>query len=386
MDKMTVNMIAGATLSALLVIFGTSTLINIAYPTGGAPQPAEEGAGAGGAGAPAEAAAPKVPFNTLLAKADVKVGENATKACHACHTFEQGGPNKIGPNLYGVVGRPVASHPGFAYSAALKKFGGNWTYDKLNCFIDNPRGCVSGTKMTFAGIKKDPERADVVAYLHSISPDAPPLPAAEARAPANAAGGQPAKAAPAGPAASGGKPGAGATSGGAANASFDTLLAKADPKVGENATRICHTCHTFEKGGPNKIGPNLYGVVGRPVASHEGFAYSEALKKFGGNWTYDKLNCFIQNPKGCVAGTKMAYAGMKKDSERADIIAYLHSISPAAPPLPSAANTAPANTGGQNDGKKTETGSSSHGDAKSEAEASANPNGNPAPAAAPKQN
>jgi cytochrome c len=199
MDKMTINMIAGAVLSSLLVIFGTSTFVNILYPRGGTPEHDEaqvadaHGGKAGGAAAP-ETAAPATPLPVLLAKASVEAGAAQAKKCGACHSFEKGGPNKVGPDLFDVVGRPVASHEGFAYSPALKAFGGNWDYEKLSCFIHSPKDCVPGTKMAFAGIKKDTDRADVIAYLHSISPDAPPLATADKAA--EAAAEKPAAAAP----------------------------------------------------------------------------------------------------------------------------------------------------------------------------------------------
>lgn len=197
MDKMTINMIAGAVLSSLLVIFGTSTFVNILYPRGGTPEHDDAkvaDAAHGGKAAAPEPAAPATPLPVLLAKASVEAGAAQAKKCAACHSFEKGGPNKVGPDLFDVVGRPVASHEGFAYSPALKAFGGNWDYEKLSCFIHSPRDCVPGTKMTFAGIKKDTDRADVIAYLHSISPDAPPLPTADKAAAAPA--GKPAAAAP----------------------------------------------------------------------------------------------------------------------------------------------------------------------------------------------
>ena len=196
MDKMTINMIAGAVLSSLLVIFGTSTFVNILYPRGGTPEHDEaQVADAQGKAAAPEPAAPATPLPVLLAKASVEAGAAQAKKCAACHSFEKGGPNKVGPDLFDVVGRPVASHEGFAYSPALKAYGGNWDYEKLSCFIHSPKDCVPGTKMAFAGIKKDTDRADVIAYLHSINPDAPPLPTADQAAEAPAE--KPAAAAPA---------------------------------------------------------------------------------------------------------------------------------------------------------------------------------------------
>jgi len=112
------------------------------------------------------------------------------------------------------------------------------------------------------------------------------------------------------------------------------LLASADPAKGAADAKVCTTCHSFEKGGPAKVGPDLWGVVGRPVASAAGFSYSDALKAMGGDWTYDKLNGWIGNPKGMASGTKMAFAGEKDDKKRADILAYLQSLSDSPVPFP----------------------------------------------------
>jgi cytochrome c len=140
---------------------------------------------AGGAEAKAE---PDQPIAQLLASADVKKGESSAKKCLACHTFGKGEPNRVGPNLYGVVGRPKGTEAGFDYSAAMKGKGGAWTVDDLSTFLTNPKAFVPGTKMTFAGLPRGTERADVIAFLNTKSDSPQPLPkAAEGAAPKPAA-------------------------------------------------------------------------------------------------------------------------------------------------------------------------------------------------------
>jgi cytochrome c len=134
---------------------------------GGFPLPSGEATAAKPAAAPAE-----VPLPTLLAKADLKKGEADVKVCQSCHSLEKGGVAKVGPPLWGVVGRPKGSIAGFGYSDGMKAMGGNWTYDDLNKFITKPMNYVSGTKMTYPGEQDPAKRADIIDYLHTLS-DAP---------------------------------------------------------------------------------------------------------------------------------------------------------------------------------------------------------------------
>ena len=122
------------------------------------------------ASAPAEgAAAGPEPIGPLLAKADPKKGEQIAKVCAACHTFNKGGPNKIGPNLWGITDEAMAEVSGFQFSAAMEAHKGEkWDPEKLNQWLANPQSFAKGTKMTFAGFPKAQDRADVIAYLNTL--------------------------------------------------------------------------------------------------------------------------------------------------------------------------------------------------------------------------
>ena len=108
----------------------------------------------------------------LIAAADMSKGEREFSKCRACHTIEKGGANKLGPNLYGVMGRTVAAADGFAYSSALTGYGGEWTWERMDAWLRSPKTTVPGNAMSFNGISKDPNRANLLAYLNATS-DAP---------------------------------------------------------------------------------------------------------------------------------------------------------------------------------------------------------------------
>jgi cytochrome c len=164
------------------------TAIGIVYlsmqPTAestGAPAASAAGAAATSAATaenkPASTTQAQQSFKTVVANASAERGAQVAKQCMVCHNLQEGQGPKVGPDLYGVVGRPVASMPNFHYSAALKAKGGTWTFDALNKWLTNPRADVPGTAMTFPGLSNEKQRADVVAYLNTLS--AHPLPMAK---------------------------------------------------------------------------------------------------------------------------------------------------------------------------------------------------------------
>jgi cytochrome c len=177
------NTIAGWVLFAGIIALGSSIVAGemfhserpekMGYPIAGAEQEGEGGAAA------------EQPIEAYLAKADPAKGAQIFNKCAACHNATKGGPNQLGPNLWGVLGEPIGQGRGFAFSDALAKKGGTWNWDNLSQWLTSPRAFAPGTKMTFAGLSNPQDRADVIAYLNQQSNAPKPLPAAPAAAAAD---------------------------------------------------------------------------------------------------------------------------------------------------------------------------------------------------------
>jgi cytochrome c len=272
----------------------------------------------------------------MLASADVAAGKKVFGKCKSCHTVTDGGKNGIGPNLWNIVNAGRGAKAGFGYSKALAAKPGNWTYESLNAFLAKPKNYIKGTKMTFAGLGKAKDRANVIAYLRSAAATPAPLPsqadidkamqALEAAklatadadrtmtAPAKKAV---AKAVPAMP-----------------KQNITEMLANADTARGKKVFGKCKACHTVANGGKNGIGPNLWNIVNRKTGAVDGFKYSKVLRGMSDKpWNYENLNAFLIKPKAYAKGTKMTFAGLKKDSDRANLIAYLRSLSDSPAPI-----------------------------------------------------
>ena len=179
MDSFELNKILGAILATCLVLLVSSFTAGALFAPVMPAKPGFEIAVKEAAPGGKEAApAPSEPIEKLLQTASVEKGEAAAKKCAACHSFEKNGPNKVGPNLFGIVGDKIGEGRGFNFSAAMKAKGGTWSFEDLNKFISNPKGFIPGTAMGFAGIQKDSERADVIDYLRTLADSPVPLPTA----------------------------------------------------------------------------------------------------------------------------------------------------------------------------------------------------------------
>jgi cytochrome c len=329
------------------------------------------------------------PLAVLLAAADPAAGQTITRQCTACHVFDAGGDNRVGPYLWDVVGRDIASVSGFNYSAALQEIDGEWTYEALDGFLANPRGWAPGTSMSYAGLRSATDRANLIAYMRGQSDDPQPLPEpdmAEEAAPAEEpvavteeeapaeepvavaeepvpaeepvvvveeeapteeavvvveeatpAAEEPVAAVEEEPApadepvvAAAEEPAPAEEPAAPTNGEMSpmvAMVAEADPAAGQASFRQCAACHTVDEGGQNRVGPNLWDVFGADIGHHDGFNYSQALLALEGIWTVDKLDAYLENPRAAAPGNRMAFAGLRSAEDRAAMIAYLRSLS-----------------------------------------------------------
>jgi cytochrome c len=180
MNSFELNKVLGAILGTCLITLALNIGAGALFAPEKAAKPGYAIAVKAGEGGEKKEAAQVAPLPVRLAKASVEKGQSTAKQCQACHTFEKGGPNRVGPNLYNVVGNERGEGRGFNFSSGMKAKGGKWTYDELDKFLTDPRGYIPGTAMTFAGIKNDQQRADVIDFLHTLSDSPAPLPKPEA--------------------------------------------------------------------------------------------------------------------------------------------------------------------------------------------------------------
>lgn len=181
MDSWEWNKIAGAVLGTLLFVLviriAGESLFEVEKPekAGYKVEGVVETAGPGTTTAPAEEVTPDL--GVVLASADVTNGQKVAGRCAQCHDWTKDGPNKIGPNLWGIIGRPRASHPGFSYSSAMMGNHAPWTFEELFHYLKSPAAMVPGTKMSFAGLRSAQDRLDLLAYMRSWADTPAPLPA-----------------------------------------------------------------------------------------------------------------------------------------------------------------------------------------------------------------
>jgi cytochrome c2 len=385
-DTMTLTKTAGAFCGALLIFLLGNWAAESIYSMGGGhgEDHAQGYVIDTGEDEAAEEVADEAPdMAAIFASADASKGERVFNKCKACHALEDGA-NGVGPYLYDVVGRDVGAVDGFSYSGALSEAADVWTAENLYAFLENPAGYAPGTSMGFAGLGKSEDRANVIAYMdqadgetdivieaaaeapaedaaaeeapaeeapaeEAAAEEAPAEEAATEEAPAEEAATEEAPAeeaateeAPAEEAATEDAPAEepateeapaqeeaateeAATEDSAGESAFAAMVASADAGNGERLYRRCQACHKLEDGA-NGVGPHLYGVVGRDIASADGFNYSDALKGLDGAWTLDQLSAWIENPREFAPGNRMGFAGLKDEQDRADLMAYLQTV------------------------------------------------------------
>ena len=199
-------------------------------------------------------------WGTVLKTADVSAGQTISSKCQSCHNLQQGGPNETGPNLWGVIGRPPGTHPGFAYSSAMQDFGKKtpvWDYAHIYAFLTGPQNYISGTKMSFVGLKKREDRINLIAWLRTQSSSPLPIPAPDPKAAAAAVAAGPGGPKPAGAADVANVPGASAHQPVATAAGPTSPAASITPSTGAAAAPSAMT--NVNPGGPPNTGTTLAG-------------------------------------------------------------------------------------------------------------------------------
>ena len=179
MDSFEINKIIAAVLLIALLVIGIGKISDIAFHVDKPEKSAyqvdiQESSQI--SSAIAEKIEEKVDISALLALGDVSHGEKVFKKCSACHLVNKGGENKIGPALYGVIGRKVASKQDYKYSKAMAAYDKDWTFEEMNGYLKKPQSYIKGTKMAFAGLRKEKDRASVILYLNQNSDNPIPLP------------------------------------------------------------------------------------------------------------------------------------------------------------------------------------------------------------------
>ena len=179
MDSFELNKIIAAVLLIALIVIGIGKVSDIAFKVDKPEKSAykiEIPENALVSNSKAEKVEEKVDISALLALGTIDHGEKVFKKCAACHLVNKGGANKIGPALYGVLGRKVASKEDYKYSKAMAAYEKNWTFEEMNGYLKKPQSYIKGTKMAFAGLRKEKDRASVILYMNSKGDNPKPLP------------------------------------------------------------------------------------------------------------------------------------------------------------------------------------------------------------------
>lgn len=386
-DTMTLTKSAGALCGSLLIFLLGSWAAELIYTSGGHGEDHAQGyvVDTGDDEADQDMVEDEPDLAQMFASADPSRGERVFNQCRACHMLEEG-QNGVGPHLYGVVGREVGAVDAFGYSGALSEVADVWTAEELSAFLENPSGYAPGTSMSYSGLSKVEDRVNVIAYLDETDGESNiEIAAAEPDVAEDAAGEEAAAEGTEDEAAADAADEAAteeaateeaateeaateeaateeateeaateeaateeaaaeeaateeaateeaateeaATDEAAADeaSEFQTLVASADIGAGERLYRQCQACHQLET-ERNAVGPHLVDIVGREIASIDGFRYSDALAGLDGNWTLDELSAWIENPSDYAPGNRMGYRGLADEQDRANLMGYLQSV------------------------------------------------------------